>query len=190
MSVESSFYSSNELNQIGFAKIGRNVCISRKCSIYTPEQIILGDNVRIDDFCILSGKITLGSNIHLAAYTGLYGGAGIELMDFCGLSSRVSVYSTSDDYSGETLTNPTVPERFKNVKRAPVVLEKHAIIGAGSVVLPGIRIGEGSAIGALSLVTKNVDPWSIYIGNPARRIGRRKQTLLQLEAEYLRSIEC
>ncbi|MBU0620484.1 MAG: acyltransferase [Gammaproteobacteria bacterium] len=188
MSKQAAHYSLDELSGIGFAKIGSNVCISRKCSIYAAEQIQLGDNVRIDDFCILSGKISLGSNIHVAAYTALFGGGGIELHDFCNLSSRVSIYSVSDDYSGETLTNPTIPEHFKHVERAPVVLGRHVIVGAGTVVLPGVTIGEGSAIGALSLVNKGVEPWGVYAGVPVRRIKNRKQDLLKLEIEYLRTV--
>ena len=87
----------------------------------------------------LSGPIKIGSHVHIAAYTALYGGGGITLCDFCNLSSRVSIYSVSDDYSGETMTNPTIPEEFKIVDRAPVVLGRHVIVGSGTVVLPGDR---------------------------------------------------
>lgn len=187
MTSQSPCYAPDELEQIGFAQIGSNVSISRKCSIYGAGSMCIGSNVRIDDFCILSGAITLGANIHIAAYTALYGGGGIELHDFCNLSSRVSIYSVSDDYSGETMTNPTIPDRFKRVERAPVVLCKHVIVGSGSVVLPGVIIGEGAAVGALSLVNRSLDPWGIYVGIPARRLKNREQTLLKLEAEYLRT---
>lgn len=185
MTSQSACYAPDELEQIGFAQVGSNVSISRKCSIYGAGSMRIGSNVRIDDFCILSGAITLGSNIHIAAYTALYGGGGIELHDFCNLSSRVSIYSVSDDYSGETMTNPTIPERFKRVERAPVVLGKHVIVGSGSVVLPGVIMGEGAAVGALSLVNSSLEPWWIYAGIPVRKLKNREQTLLKLEAEYL-----
>lgn len=74
----SAFYDSEELNEFRFAGIGHNVKISRKCSIYGAEQMHFGNNVRVDDFCILSGSITLGSNIHVAAYSGLFGGGGLN----------------------------------------------------------------------------------------------------------------
>jgi galactoside O-acetyltransferase len=187
MKNQSSCYAPDELEQFGFAQVGSNVSISRKCSIYGAGSIRIGSNVRIDDFCILSGVITIGSNIHIAAYTALYGGGKIALHDFCNLSSRVSIYSVSDDYSGETMTNPMIPERFKHIERAPVTLGRHVIVGSGSIVLPGVTIGEGGAVGALSLVTKDLDPWGIYAGIPVRKIKDRKRTLLELEAEFLRA---
>ena len=63
----SSFFSESELKAIGFLKYGKNVLVSRKASIYNPEQMVLGDNIRIDDSCILSGNIKLGSYIHIPA---------------------------------------------------------------------------------------------------------------------------
>ena len=110
----------------------------------------------------------------------------IELGDFAGLSSRVSIYSSSDDYSGGALTNPTVPEDFRAVTHARVKLGKHVIVGAGSVVLPGVSLGDGVAVGALSLVTKNCEEFGTYLGVPAKRIGTRRRDLLDLE-ERLRS---
>jgi len=87
-----SFYSIDELRGLGLRKYGRNVQISRYCSIYCAEKIIIGDNVRIDDFCILSGRITLGNYIHIAAYTALYGGdKGIQIDNFATISSHSSV---------------------------------------------------------------------------------------------------
>ena len=95
-----SFYTLEELQSIGFKQVGENVFISRKASFYDVENIHIGNNVRIDDFCILSGKITLGSFIHISAYCVLYGANGIELEDYSGLSARCTVYSASDDFSG------------------------------------------------------------------------------------------
>ncbi|MGN0666301.1 MAG: acyltransferase [Huintestinicola sp.] len=140
-----SFYSDEELKDVGFNMVGTNVLVSKKCSIFGPQNMNIGNNVRIDDFCILSGKIELGNNIHIAAYSALYGGNdGIKIDDFANLSSRVSVYSVSDDYSGETMTNPTIPEKYKNVQSAPIYIGRHAIIGSNAVILPGVIIAEGS----------------------------------------------
>jgi len=72
--MKTSFLSKNELRQVGFARYGRNVLISRKVSFYYPEKIEIGNNVRIDDFCILSGHIVMGNYIHIAAYCGLFAG--------------------------------------------------------------------------------------------------------------------
>lgn len=181
-----SFYNREELEKLGFKKIGKSVSISRKASIYGVDKISIGDNVRIDDFCILSGKIAFGNNIHLAAYSALYGGeAGIVLEDFVNISSRVCVYAISDDYSGITMTNPTIPDRYKHIQNEKVVIKKHVIIGSGCTILPGVILEEGSALGAMSLCKKTTEPWKIYAGIPATIIKDRKKDLLVLEKEYL-----
>lgn len=180
-----SFYTQSELQEIGFLSCGDNVLISKKASIYSPEKITIGDNVRVDDFCILSGKITIGSYIHIAAYTALYGGSkGIKIADFANISSKVSIYAISDDYTGSTMTNPLVPEKFKNVTDEEVIIEKHVIIGSGSVILPGIKLAEGSAFGAMSLINHDSINWTINAGIPFRKIKDRSKELLKLEKEF------
>lgn len=182
-----SFLEEEELKGLGLKAFGCHVKISRYARFYDAANISIGDNVRIDDFCILSGKISLGSHIHIAAYSALYGGSeGIEIEDFANLSSRISVYSVSDDYSGETLTNPTIPKEYKNVCSAPIHIEKHVIIGSTSVVLPGVTIREGSSFGAFSFINRDSEPWSVNVGIPFQRIRDRSKDLLDLEEEYLR----
>lgn len=175
-----SFYSNEELAQLGLKTFGKNVLISRKASIYGAQHISIGDNVRIDDFCILSGKITLGNYIHISAYTALYGGdAGIVMKDFSGVSSRCAVYALTDDYSGNAMVNPMVPEECRNVIGGPVVLEAYTIVGSGSTVMPNLTIGEGAAVGSMSFVNKSLEPWGIYVGIPCKRIKDRSKELLK-----------
>lgn len=184
-----SFYSREELKQLGFKQLGKNVLISRKASIYGAEKMSIGNNVRIDDFCILSGKIVIGDFVHIAAYSALFGGSeGIELKNFSGLSSRCVIYASSDDYSGEFLTNPTIPDKYTNVINKKVVLEKHVIIGTGSSIMPGVIVGEGSAVGSMSLVNKPLQSWGIYCGVPCRKVKDRSMTLLDIEKEFIESI--
>lgn len=181
-----SFYSQDELSQLGFKNIGTNVKISRKTSIYGAENISIGSNVRIDDYCCLvAGKegINIGSYVHIAFFCILMGSAGIEMHDFSGLSSRVSIYSATDDYSGKSLTNPTVPEKYKFIFSGKVVLCKHVIIGTNTTILPNVVIGLGSSVGANSLVTKSLENWGVYVGTPAKKIKDRSQDLLNLENE-------
>ena len=186
-----SFMSDKELQDIGFRSIGKNVKISCKASIYGAGNISIGSNVRIDDFCVLSagsGGIKIGSYIHIAVYSSLIGKEQIELMDFSNLSSRVSIYSSSDDYSGAFMTNPTVPEIYTGVEHNPVLVGRHVIVGAGSVVLPGVVLGDGVAIGALSLVTNSCQSFGVYAGIPAKKKSIRKKTLLDLEKEMTQVI--
>lgn len=184
--MKTSFYSEEELKEIGLKSYGKNVLISRNATIYGADKISIGDNVRIDDFCILSGNISLGSYIHIAAYCGLFGGdAGIIMEDFTTLSSRCAVYGVSDDYSGAALTNPMIPDKFRNVTEGTVTIKKHSIIGTGSSILPDVTIGEGCSVGSMSLVNKSIDAWGIYVGIPCKRMKERKKDLLEFEKKFL-----
>ena len=183
-----SFYNKFELKRLGLKRYGKNVLISRNAVLYNPDKLEVGDNVRIDDYVTISGRVVLGDYIHIAQFCGLYGGdEGIFMDDFSGLSPRVVVYATSNDYSGESLTNPTVPDEYKTTdKSLPVFLKKHVIVGTNSVVLLGVTIGEGSSVGAMSLCSKNLEPWGVYAGCPVRYIKERSKKLLELE-DRLRS---
>jgi dTDP-4-amino-4,6-dideoxy-D-glucose acyltransferase len=179
------------IESMGFASVGKNVVISDKVSFYNCANISIGNNVRIDDFCVLSageGGIVIGNNVHIAVYSSLIGAGKITLADFSGLASRVSIYSSNDDYSGATMTNPTVPSEYSGVTHADVYLGKHVIVGSGSIILPGVTLEEGVAVGALSLIRKNCKAFGIYSGSPAKFIKERKRDLLELEKEFISSL--
>jgi dTDP-4-amino-4,6-dideoxy-D-glucose acyltransferase len=176
------------LESMGFAAIGDNIHISDRATFYGINKISIGNNVRIDDFCVLSageGGISIGNYVHIAVFSSLMGYGNICLSDFCGLSSRVSIYSSNDDYSGRAMTNPMLPSEYTSVVHANVFLGKHVIVGSGCVILPGVTLEEGVAVGALSLINKNCDAFGIYTGNPARRIKDRKRDLLDLEKKFM-----
>lgn len=182
------YYKDEELNQLGFKYIGKNVKISDKASIYSYEQIEIGDNSRIDDFCVISGKIKIGRNVHITPTCLVAGGIkGIVFEDFTTLAYGVKVFTQSDDYSGETMMNSTVPKEYKNEYMKEINIKKQSIIGAGSIIMPGVVIEEGTTIGAMSLVLKSTQPWGIYIGVPVKRLKDRKKNLLDLEKKYLES---
>lgn len=185
-----SFMNENELNSIGLKKFGKNVLISKNAILYNPELLEIGSNVRIDDFTTISGKVVLGSYIHIAQFCSLYGGdSGIYMKDFSGLSSKSIIYATSNDYSGESLTNPMVPANYKQTdKNAKVCIGKHVVIGCMSVILPGVTIEDGSAVGAMSLVNKSLDSCGLYCGIPAKRIKERSKKIFELEDELKKEI--
>lgn len=187
-----SYYSVNELQTFGFRSIGEDVWLSRKASVYGADRISIGNHVRIDDYCVLSagdGGIFLADYIHLAVYSSIIGAGSVTLEDFVNISSRVSIYSSNDDYSGAAMTSPMTPSLYTNVQVADVKICKHSIIGCGSVILPGVMIGEGVAVGALSLVNRDCEPFGIYTGIPARRSKERKTDLLELEREFRRTLD-
>ena len=182
-----SYYKEEELQKMGFKYLGKNVKLSDKASIYNYEDIEIGDNSRIDDFCLLSGKIKLGRNVYIAPFCLLAGGEnGIIIDDFAGLSYKVQVFTQTDDYSGATMINSTIPVKYKNETKKTVFIGKHSVVGAGSIIMLGVVIAEGTSIGAMSLIRKSTEEWSTYLGNPAKKIKQRKRNLLELEKEYLK----
>lgn len=176
----SSFYSPDELRELGLKSFGNNVLISKKASIYGASSISMGNNVRIDDFCILSGSITLGSNIHISAYCVLYGSEGIEMEDYTGISARCTLYSAIDDFSGEFAVGAMVDNSLRHVIGGKVILRRYAQLGASCVVMPNLIIEEGVAVGAMSFVNKSLEAWTIYTGCPARKMKVRSRNLVEL----------
>jgi len=182
-----AFYSDSELIDLGFKKLGKNVLVSKLSSIYNASNIEIGDNSRIDDFCVLSsgvGGISIGRYVHIAVYASIIGAGRVIMEDFTCLSSKCAIYSSNDDYSGEFMTNPTVSDVFTNVEHAPVTIREHSLVGAGSIVLPGVIIGECSAVGALSLVNKSLEAGFIYCGQPAKKLMPRKLGCVSLAKKF------
>ncbi|WP_028862346.1 acyltransferase [Psychromonas aquimarina] len=180
------YLTNEQLNNLGLKFFGKNVKISDKASIYNPATISIKDNSRIDDFCVISGKVSIGRNVHITPMCLIAGGEkGIVLNDFSTVAYGVKVFTQSDDYSGGAMTNSTIPAEFKNEYKKEVVLGKYSIVGAGSIVMPGVTLSEGTSVGAMSLVLKTTQPWSIYAGSPAIKIKERLKDLLKLEKKYL-----
>jgi len=187
ISAASQYFSEQELSDMNFKSLGRQVRISRTARLYIPAYMSIGDYSIVDDFCILSGSIEIGRNVHIAHGCRVIGGReGIKMGNFSGLAFGVTIFAQSDDYTGIALTNPTVPIAFRKIRRARVELGCHVIVGAGSVVFPGVIAGEGSSIGAMSMVTKGTEPWTVYFGTPAKKLNARRQDMLELESAYLR----
>jgi len=180
------YLSQSALEELNFKSLGRGVKISDKASIYDAEQMDIGDFSRVDDFCILSGKVSLGRYCHVTPMCLVAGGQpGVELKDFCTLAYGVKIFAQSDDYSGETMVNSLVPRKYKREHFASVLLERQVIVGTNSVILPGVTIAEGGAIGAMTLVAKSTEPWGIYVGSPAKWLKARKKDLNELESRFL-----
>lgn len=175
-----------QLSKMGFKRLGKNVKISDRASIYNCELIEIGENSRIDDFCIISGRVVIGSYSHITPMCLIAGGyPGVYLSDFCTLAYGVKVFAQSDDYSGATLVNSLIPKKYKNEIFGAVTIGRHSVIGAASVILPGVELAEGTSVGAMTLVNSNTSPWGVYVGIPARRLRDRLQDMLKLEERFL-----
>ena len=181
-----SFYSLTELYSLGIKSLGRNVNISRFARINNPSNIIIGNNVRIDDFCILSAgseAFIIEDYIHISAGVYIYGQGGFHIKSYSNISGGVKIYTISDTFDGNYLIGPMVPIEYRNIKSLSLVIEKHVIIGTGSIILPINKISEGVAIGANSLVLNDCEEWNIYAGSPAKFLKERSKKVLELEKE-------
>jgi len=184
-----AYLTQDQLLQLGFKLLGSNVKISDKVSIYNCNQIEIGDSSRIDDFCVISGNLKIGRNVHITPFCLIAGGIpGVIIEDFSTLAYGVKVFSQSDDYSGKSMVNSTIPKYFKEEIMKQVLIERQSVIGAGSIIMPGVIIAVGSSIGANSLVLKSTSPWEVCVGSPAKKIKERKKELLALEKDYLKNV--
>lgn len=176
-----SYLSESELKDIAFGKIGEDVRISRRAALYNTENIEIGNHVRIDDFAFISGGggVHIGDYVHIAAYSALYGKFGIVIGNYVNISSRVSIYSTSDDYSGQFMCGPLVDPKYIHDIGNKIVIEDDVIIGTGCVLLPGALLRCGVAVGSMSLVKRELKPFGIYAGIPARYLKERSREMLK-----------
>lgn len=172
--------SDDELRRIGLRSVGRNCVVHSTVQFFRSENISLGENVRIDCFALISGGaagVEIGSHIHIGAGCYLFGGGGkLVLEDFAGLSPRVSIFTASDDFLEGYLRGPIVSEACRKVSIGDVRMKLNSCVGTGSVVLPGVTIGENASAGALTVISRDVPDHAVVAGNPARTIAERDRT--------------
>lgn len=182
-------YTHDELKSL-LASVGSRVAIHKSVVFFNPKSISIASDVRIDCYSVLSAGdegIQIGNHVHIGSSTHLFGSGGkITIEDFANISSRVSLFTASDDYKEGFLSNPTVPSKYKKVETGPVFVSRHSCIGCGSVIMPNVTLHLGAAVGALSLVKESVQSFQIVGGIPAVVIGKRSDQLLTLEQQFLR----
>ncbi len=154
------------------------------------ENINFGKYIIIDDFVLIYAKekIKIGNYVHIANFSSITGGNTLKLGDFSAISQGCRILTATDDLKDIGFGNSTIGNKFRNIKSLPVNIGKFCIIGANSVVLPGVKIGEGATVGANSVVTKDLESWGIYIGN--RKVGmRNKEEVLKNYEKFLATLE-
>lgn len=179
------YLSFSEVAALGLAACGKQVFISRRAVLAHPQCLALGNSIRIDAYCSIIGRgsVCIGDHVHIGSSVTITAGAAVRIGSFSGIASGARLFTSDDDYSGEFLTGPTVPEETTRVKLAPIELGSHAVIGANAVVLPNTVLEEGAVIGALSLAQGRYPGWTIYGGVPAKPLkGRSQEALAKAEA--------
>jgi dTDP-4-amino-4,6-dideoxy-D-glucose acyltransferase len=178
-----------EFDYSALKSCGKDVRIAPTVFIKYPELVSIGDHVAIDNYCHFTAAMEIGSYIHIGPFCSLIGGrkSKFEMHDFSGLAAGCRIICASDDYLGSGLTNPTIPDKYHaTIHYGNVILQKHALLGTNCVVHPGVVVGEGTAVGSCSLITKTLDPWMIYVGIPAQaKKIRDKGKILELEKKLL-----
>ncbi len=176
------------MNADDWRAFGQDVIIWPQAKVAGLRHIALGNRVIIDDFVLLiaGDRTEIGDFVHIASFVSLVGSGVLEMGAFCGISAGCRVFTGNDDFSGASLTGPAVPAKYRKALRSFVRIGKHAVVGANSVVLPGVSIGEGAVVGANSLVKSDCPPWTICAGTPARPIKiRPKDRILELERQLI-----
>ena len=183
---------SSEVTRLGFASCGRDVRISADARFFGTEGIHIGDCVRIDAFAIITAcpeTVEIGSFSHIAACSYLSGAqGGISIGYGCGIAPHSALYSAVEDYTQGHLTNPTIPEDLRATSVGRIILEPHVAVGSSTVLTDSRRCGVGAAIGALSLVSRDVRPFEVVHGNPIRRVGVREEIPLVSRDAALRRV--
>lgn len=170
---------------------GSNVIIGKTVRIRYPELVSIGDNCIIDDFTYISTSLELEGYVHISSGCKIIGGqkSKLKMGLFSTFSPNVIIAAGSDDYIGGIAT-PLIPDEYKgNVVYGEVNIGKHCVIGAGTVILPKVVINDGASVGALSLVSKNLDAWFLYAGIPAKKIKERdKEQILNFETDFFKNL--
>ena len=177
------------ISSMPFKSVGHDVMIHERVTLVGIENISIGSHVRIDPEVILlaTGPLTIGCYTHIAAGVFIAARAGFEMKNFANIAHGSRIYTVNDDYSGEHLMGPTIPAELLSLSPGGVVMQEHSSVGAGAIVLPGVTMAEGSVLGALSLLTKPTEPWTIYGGVPAKPIRERRRDLLAKGQALMRS---
>lgn len=171
-----------------FKYLGKEVKLFQSTVFINQENISINDYSHIDDFVFFNGGIEsyIGKNVHISAFTSIIGGGKLIMDDFSGLSAGCRIITGSDDFTGNSLTNLTIPKEYRNVTVGNVIIGKHAILGSNVIIMPNVTIGEGCIVSAGAVVNKDLEPWSIYAGyNPKKIAIREKEKILALEQDYL-----
>lgn len=162
-------------------KCGEDVKIYPLAKIVKPEVIEVSDHSMIDDFTFIYGGkgIKIGRYVHIASFVSIIGGGELILGDYTVLANGSRILTGTDTYYGGKRMSTALPLEQRNVVRGKIIIEKDAFMGTNAVVHPNVRIGEGAVIGSNSLVLKDVEPWSINVGSPCKKVGERPRVVVE-----------
>jgi len=165
-------YLYNPISLLRMKKVGRYIDVRRGLRVNNPANISIGNHVRIDRLSRLSsyegGKIMIEDGCYIGQFFSIMAGGDVVIMKNTLIASYVAVVSENHSM------DPEAGVKYGNqpLIKQDVVIGENCWIGEKTVILPGVTIGEWSIIGACSVVSKSVPPYSIVAGNPAKIIKK------------------
>jgi galactoside O-acetyltransferase len=170
------------VNYSKYKSIGIDVFIHDMAIIKHPDLCIIGSHNAIDNGVTVSTELIMGDYIHVAPYVVVIGGKKSKLIleDFSFIAAGTKIVCGSEDYTGGGLVGPTIPEEYRELTYSTVTFGKYAGCGVNCSIMPGVTLAEGSILGANSLLTKDTEPWTIYVGSPAKPVKiRDKENIIK-----------
>jgi len=171
-----------------FKKIGNDVFISELALIKHYEYVSIGSHCAIDNGVTISTSLDIGDYVHIAPNVTFIGGkdSKVILEDFSFIAAGSCIVAGSEDYTGIGLVGPTIPIKYREVVLSEIKFKKFAGCGVNCSIMPGVTLAEGSILGANSLLTKDTEPWTIYVGSPAKPVKIRNRDVI---LKYVNEIE-
>jgi len=171
---------------VEYKKQGEDLFVADTAIIKHPNKIELGKHVAIDHFVYFSTSGTIGDYVHIAPSVTIIGGVDsmLHMEDFSGIAANSTIICGSDDFT-KGMMNPQIPIKHRNPKIDKIIIKRFACVGVNCVIMPSVTLAEGSVIGAGSVVTKDTEPWGVYVGSPAKLVGLRDRTKIILSTKEL-----
>ena len=169
-------------------KKGVGVKIYPCAKICSPERVEIGDHTRLCDYALIhpeQGQITIGRYCDFEPYSLIWGAGRLIIGDFVNFGPGMKIMGNSYEYRDGDIAVGTVEQTHSSIINGDLVIEDHVCFGADVTVLAGVhKIGEGAFVGAQALVTHDLEPWGVYVGSPARKIGERPRCAKDKVKEY------
>lgn len=185
-------HGSPERVDYGFKELGEGAQIFPPVVILGGSRITVKNRFMMSSFAYLAGgqSTYIGNFVHLATHTSVSGGGQCVIEDFVGICAGARLITGTDDVSGIGLPTPTIPaelqSKYRSVQRSFVHCRRHSFIGTNAVIVPGVTVGEGTVVGSGAVLTRDAEPWGVYLGIPARRVADRPRArLLALESQLI-----
>ena len=140
-------------------------------TINVAGDVEVGEHTRIDAFVTITGNVKIGAYVHIGTGVCIFGGDGVEIGDKVGISPGVKIFTGTTNVDLPQLSNPALPDR--EAFTGPVKIGRSSEVGANSVIMPNVTIGEQVQVGALSFVTRDLESGYVYAGIPVRRLRPR-----------------